>query len=37
MGLLGIILLILLYVSLKTFCDKPNDNNQIEQTIEDVQ
>jgi len=36
MGLLGIILLILLFVSIKTFYEKPNHNNQIEQSIADV-
>lgn len=37
MVLLAIIVAILLLVSVRTFCDKPNNNNQIEQTIEDVQ
>ena len=36
MSLLAVILVILFYVSLRTFCDKPNNNNQIEQTIADV-
>lgn len=36
MGLLGIILLVLFYSSVKAFRDKPNQNNQIEQTISDV-
>jgi hypothetical protein len=36
MGLLGIILVVLLCVSVRTFLDKPNSNNQIEQTIADV-
>lgn len=37
MGLLGVILLVLFYSSVKAFRDKPNQNNQIEQTISDVQ
>lgn len=36
MSLLIVILMILLFASLKIFFNKPNDNNQIEQTIEDV-
>lgn len=36
MTLLGLILLILFYASIKTFKDKPNQNNQIEQSISDV-
>ena len=36
MSLLAIILIILFYVSLRTFCDKPNENNQIQQSIADV-
>ena len=34
MVLLAIIVSVLLFVSVKTFCDRPNNNNQIEQTIE---
>lgn len=34
--LLAIILLVLLGVSVQTFIDRPNNNNQIEQSIEDV-
>ena len=37
MCLLGLILLVLFYVSARTFCDKPNNNNYIEQTIVDVE
>lgn len=33
MGLLGLILVILFYISVKTFMNKPNHNNQIEQSI----
>lgn len=36
MSLLAIILIILFYISLRTFCDKPNENNQIQQSIADV-
>jgi hypothetical protein len=36
MVLLGIILLILFYVSVKTFLDKPSNKNFIEQSVEDV-
>lgn len=36
MSLLCVILLIIVYVSMSAFCDKPSDNNQIEQSIEDV-
>lgn len=34
--LLGVILLILFYVVIATFRSKPNENNQIEQSISDV-
>ncbi len=36
MSLLAIILLMLFYASIKTFKDKPNQNNQIEQSVTDV-
>lgn len=36
MAILGLILAVLFYISLKTFYDKPNQNNQIEQSICDV-
>lgn len=36
MGLLGLILLVLFYASIKAFRDKPNQNNLIEQTVSDV-
>jgi hypothetical protein len=37
MAVLGLILMLLLWVSIRTFCFKPNNNNQIEQSIEDVE
>lgn len=37
MTLFGVIMFILVAVSTKTFVDRPNNNNQIEQTVEDVQ
>jgi hypothetical protein len=36
MVLLSLILLALFFASVKTFRDKPNQNNQIEQSISDV-
>lgn len=36
MGLLGLILLVLFYSSVKAFRDRPSQNNQIQQTISDV-
>ena len=37
MVLFGIIIFILLLISVKTFINRPNGNNQIEQTVQDVQ
>ena len=37
MVLFGIIIFILLLISVKTFLNRPNNNNQIEQTVQDVQ
>lgn len=36
MSLLGLILVVLFFVSFKTFYERPNHNNQIEQSTEDV-
>jgi len=36
MAVIGLILFILIYISVRTFSDKPNNNNHIQQSIADT-